>query len=86
MRYLDKFISLTAAQGKRGEGTRRAVAITARDREGKEQVALIPSWEQKLKIANAQLVALETAKAKDVIALQRQLSNEKNNVRRSSLM
>jgi hypothetical protein len=43
----------------------------------KQQVALIPSYEQRLNVANAQLTALEMANAKEVIALQRQLSEEK---------
>lgn len=77
MRYLDKFISLSAARGEEDKAREELLQSQQAIEKAKQQVALIPSWDQKLKIANAQLTALETANAKDVIALQRQLSNEK---------
>jgi DNA repair ATPase RecN len=77
MRYLDKFISLSAARGEEDKAREDLLQSQQAIEKAKQQVALIPSWDQKLKIANAQLTALETANAKDVIALQRQLSNEK---------
>lgn len=77
MRYLDKFIDLSAA--KSDEDAAREELLTSQQavEKAKQQVALIPTWEQRLKVANAQLTALETANAKEVIALQRRLSEEK---------
>ena len=76
-RYLDKFISLATAQDEEEKAREELLQSQQAIEKAKQQVALIPTWDQKLKVANAQLSALETAKAKDVIALQRQLSNEK---------
>ena len=69
--------SLTAAQDEEERAREELLQSQQAIEKAKQQVALIPTWDQKLKVANAQLAALETAKAKDVIALQRQLSNEK---------
>jgi hypothetical protein len=77
MRYLDKFINLAATRTEEDQAREELLVSQQAIEKAKQQVALIPTWDQKLKVANAQLAALETANAKDVIALQRQLSNEK---------
>jgi ABC-type lipoprotein export system ATPase subunit len=77
MRYLDKFINLAAARAEEDQAREDLLLSHQAIEKAKQQVGLIPTWDQRLKVANAQLTALETAKAKDVIALQRQLSDEK---------
>jgi ABC-type lipoprotein export system ATPase subunit len=77
LRYLDKFIDLNAAKAEENTAREELLQSQKAIEKAKQQVALIPTWEQKLKVADAQLAALETANAKDVIILQRQLSQEK---------
>ncbi|MHB8241770.1 MAG: TrlF family AAA-like ATPase [Solirubrobacteraceae bacterium] len=77
LNYLDKFIELSHAKSEEEQAQQELLNSQKAIENAKQQVALIPAWEQRLKVANAQLTALETAKAKEVIALQRQLSEEK---------
>lgn len=77
LRYLDKFIDFEGAKAEEEKVRQELLTSTGAIDKAKEQVNLIPTWEQKLRVSNAQLEALETAKAKEVIALQRQLSEEK---------
>jgi DNA repair ATPase RecN len=77
MRYLDKFIDLSAAKAEENAARQELLTSQQAIEKAKQQVAMIPTWDQRLKVANAQLAALETANAKEVIALQRQLSEEK---------
>jgi ABC-type Mn2+/Zn2+ transport system ATPase subunit len=77
MRYLDKFIDLASARSEETKAREELLTSQQAIEKAKQQVAMIPTWDQRLKVANAQLTALETAKAKEVIALQRQLSDEK---------
>ena len=77
LRYLDKFVDLSAAKGDENQAREELLVSQQAIEKAKQQVALIPSYEQRLNVANAQLMALEMANAKEVIALQRQLSEEK---------
>jgi ABC-type lipoprotein export system ATPase subunit len=77
LRYLDKFVDFSSAKADESQAREELLQSQQAIEKAKQQVALIPSYEQRLKVANAQLAALEMANAKEVIALQRQLSEEK---------
>lgn len=77
LRYLDKFVDLSSAKADESQARDELLLSQQALEKAKQQVALIPSYEQRLKVANAQLTALEMANAKEVITLQRQLSEEK---------
>jgi len=73
LRYLDKFVDLSAAKLDESQAREELLVSQQSIEKARQQVALIPSYEQRLNVANAQLTALEMANAKEVIALQRQL-------------
>jgi DNA repair ATPase RecN len=75
--YLDRFIDIRE-ETTREEGLRQALLdLQSKIEEAVRKVELIPQYERDLALAQTQIQALEKAKAKDIIGLQRKLELER---------
>jgi ABC-type lipoprotein export system ATPase subunit len=77
LKYLDGFIDLAEAN-KEEAGAREVLLSSQNDLEkATQQAEMMPVWKQRLSSTQTQIVALEKANAKEVLALQRHLAEEK---------
>jgi DNA repair ATPase RecN len=75
--YLDRFVDLADASAAEAEVRDRLLSLQTEIEKAREKVTLIPQYERSLATAKQQLSALEKANAKEIITLQRQVSEEK---------
>ncbi len=75
--YLDKFVNISEATEGEALARGKLVELQTKIEEATLKVNLIPQYENALKITQNQLVALEKAKAKEVIELQRKIASER---------
>ncbi|HRE44454.1 MAG TPA: AAA family ATPase [Terricaulis sp.] len=75
--YLDRFVDLEADLAAEEAARRALLDLQTEIEKAQAKVDLIPQYERALSVARQQLAALEQAKAKDVIALQRRVADER---------
>ncbi len=75
--YLDKFVNISEASEAETLARGKLLELQTKIEEAALKVNLISQYENALKITQKQLVALEKAKAKEVIDLQRKIASER---------
>jgi energy-coupling factor transporter ATP-binding protein EcfA2 len=77
LKYLDTFMDLSEAK-KEETAARNALLASQNELErATQQTELMPIWQQRLSSTKTQIATLEKANAKEVLALQRRLAEEK---------
>lgn len=77
LKYLDRFVDLRAAAEAETQARDELLGLQTKIEEANLKVSQIPGYERVLATTQKQLVALEKAKAKDIIELQRKLAAER---------
>jgi energy-coupling factor transporter ATP-binding protein EcfA2/histidinol phosphatase-like PHP family hydrolase len=77
LNYLDRFADLKEALDNENQIRNQLLELQTSIEEADLKVALIPEYEKALATTQKQLVALEKAKAKEIIELQRKLANDR---------
>ncbi len=75
--YLDRFIDITEETNREEELRQGLLELQSKIEEAIRKVELIPQYERDLALAQSQIQALEKAKAKDIIVLQRKVELER---------
>ncbi len=75
--YLDRFIDVRVEAARDGELRQKLLDLQSKIEEAVRKVELIPQFERSLALAQSQIQALEKAKAKDIIGLQRKVEEER---------
>lgn len=75
--YLDRFVDIEGPTIEEGAARDELLAIQTEIEKATKNVDLVPQYERSLATTQQQLAALEKAKAKDVIDLQRKLATER---------
>ena len=75
--YLNRFVDIAQLQVEEDQARDELLALQTEIEKARKNVARIPDTERDLKTKQQQLSALEKAKAKEVIALQRKLEQER---------
>jgi ABC-type lipoprotein export system ATPase subunit len=82
LKYLDTFIDLTEAMKEETEARDSLLRSQSELEKATQQAELMPVWQQRLSSTKMQIATLEKANAKEVLAIQRRLAEEKQ-MRRS---
>ena len=75
--YLDRFVDVSKETGREEELRQELLDLQTKIEEVTRNVEQIPQYERDLNLAQSQIQALEKAKAKDIIALQRKVEQER---------
>jgi DNA repair ATPase RecN len=75
--YLDRFVDIEEEATREQELRQTLLDLQTKIEEGTRRVDLIPQYERDLNLAQSQIQALEKAKAKEIIDLQRKVEGER---------
>jgi len=75
--YLDRFVDIEAETAREGELRQTLLELQSKIEEAIRKVEIIPQYERDLALAQSQIQALEKAKAKEIIVLQRKVELER---------
>jgi energy-coupling factor transporter ATP-binding protein EcfA2 len=75
--YLDRFVDIREASEQEGQARDDLLELQKQIEEATAKVASIPDYERALATTQQQLKALEQAKAKEIIKLQREIASER---------
>jgi len=75
--YLDRFIEIDEAKNEENTARDELLTLQTEIEKAVKKVDMIPQYERELSTTQQQLIALEQAKAKDIIELQRKLAAER---------
>ncbi len=77
LKYLDRFVNLNTALESEEQARNKLLDLQTQIEKAVQQVDLIPQFERTLETTKKQLEALEKAKAKEIIELQRNVAAER---------